>query len=188
VRSVFCLSVIATLIAFLMSACDPSGGGALPHLDGPHKRGLAENPKRTLMGMRPIGGHWICFRSTSIGGDEWISDRAHDKAAVKCVRRDEGSVPVSETDYYRSGRRYLTEEGSEADEELRVSCDWTTGEISIAYLGDERGIEKPIKLLPAFSPQTKAAYLDLVASVVAKWGIAPSAQSTKPAMPSPSKP
>ena len=39
----------------------------------------------------------------------------------------------------------------------------------MAYLGDDRALEKAIERLPPFSAQTRTAYLDLASSVAKKW-------------------
>jgi hypothetical protein len=157
-----------------LAACDPPATSRpypnpkLTQHKQQHKRGLAENPQRVLLGMRPIGEKWFCFRCTD-AGDEWIIDPVHDQAAVKMVRRDSDGNPLLERDQYCSGRRYIDLEGDESIEEFRVECDWKTGVISIAYLGDDSVLEKAIANLPPFSSQTRTAYLDLVASVEKKW-------------------
>lgn len=161
-------------LSLMLIACGPSkntDAQDLIHLPVPHQRGLAENPRRILLGMRSIGEDWICFRSTPEAGDEWLIERAHDKAAVKRVRHDEAGKPTTETDSYLSGRRYKNEEGIEGDEEFRVTCDWTTGTLAIAYLGSDPAVQKAIAKLPPFAPQHRLQYMDLVAQIVKKWNL-----------------
>ena len=156
----------------MLISCGPAkntGAQDLIHLPVPHQRGLAENPRRILLGMRSIGEDWICFRSTPEAGDEWLIDRAHTIAAVKRVRHDEAGKPTTETDSYLSGHRYKDQEGTEADEELRFTCDWTTGTLSIAYLGGDPAIKKSIAALPPFTPQHRVQYVDTVDHIVKKW-------------------
>lgn len=166
--------LLAALIglSLMLISCGPSknaGAQALTHLEAPHQRGLAENPRRILLGMRSVGEDWICFRSTPAAGDEWIIDRAHDKAAVKRVRHDEAGKPTTETDSYLSGRRYKDEEGTEGDEELRVTCDWTTGTLAIAYLGSDPAVKKSLAKLPPFTPKHRVQYVDTVDQIVKTW-------------------
>lgn len=170
------LPLLAVLLglSLMLIACGPSNnadGQALTHLEAPHKRGLAENPRRILLGMRSVGEDWICFRSTTTAGDEWLIDRAHDKAAVKRVRHDEAGKPTTETDSYLSGHRYKDEEGTEGDEELRVTCDWTTGTLAIAYLGSDPAIKKSLAALPPFAPQHRVQYVEFVSKITQKWGL-----------------
>lgn len=165
---------LAAFIGLMLSACDPSkntDAQAFIHLPAPHHRGLAENPRRILLGMRSIGEDWICFRSTPEAGDEWIIDRARDTAAVKRVRHDEAGRPTTETDVYLSGRRYTDDEGIEGAEELRVTCDWTTGALAIAYLGSDPAIQKSIAKLPPFAPQHRVQYVDLVTQIGHRWNL-----------------
>ncbi len=122
--------------------------------------------------MRAVGADWICIRSTPAAGDEWLINAAHDKAAVKRVRHDEAGKPTAETDVYLSGRRYKNEEGSEADEELRVSCDWTTGTLGLAYLGADPAIKKSLADLPPFTPKQRGQYVDVVDGITKKWAAA----------------
>ncbi len=166
------LPLLAAFIGLMLISCGPSkntDAQAVIHLPVPHQRGLAENPRRILLGMRSVGEDWICFRSTPEAGDEWIIDRAHVKATVKRVRHDEAGKPTTETDSYLSGHRYKDEEGIEADEELRVTCDWTTGILSIAYLGSDPAVQKAIAKLPPFAPDHRVQYMDWVAQIVKKW-------------------
>jgi hypothetical protein len=166
------LPLLAALLGLMLISCGPSRNTdeqARIHLPVPHQRGLAENPRRILLGMRSISEDWTCFRSTPDAGDEWLIDRAHDKAAVKRVRHDEAGKPTTETDSYLSGHRYKDEEGSEGDEELRVTCNWTTGTLSIAYLGSDPDVKKSIAKLPAFAPEHRLQYMDLVTKIVKKW-------------------
>lgn len=168
------LPLLTAIMSLMLIACGPSkntDAQALIHLPVPHQRGLAENPRRILLGMRSVGEDWICFRSTPEAGDEWLIDRAHDKAAVKRVRHDEAGKPTTETDSYLSGHRYKDEEGIEADEELRVTCDWTTGTLAIAYLGSDPTIKKSLAKLPPFAPQHRLQYVDFVTKIVQKWGL-----------------
>ncbi len=164
------------LAGLLLLSCGRSStssdGEAFVQLTAPHARGLAENPKRLLLGMRPVGEHWICFRSTASGGDEWIIDRAKDKVAVKRVRHNEAGKPTLETDVYLSGHQYVNEEGNQAAEELRVSCDWSTGVLDIVYLGDDRALKKSLEKLPPFDPKHRLAYVGRVEEIVKKWGLA----------------
>ena len=164
------------VVGVMLISCGRSStnadGEAFVHLEGPHARGLAENPKRLLLGMRAVGPKWICFRSTAVGGDEWIIDRAKDKAAVKRVRHNEAGKPSTETDVYLSGRRYLDDEGNEGAEELRVSCDWSTGVLDIVYLGDDRALKKSLAELPPFDAKHRLAYVGRVEEIVKKWGLA----------------
>ena len=164
------------VVGLMLIACGRSStnadGVALEHLTAPHARGLAENPKRLLLGMRAVGEKWICLRSTVSGGDEWIIDRAKDKAAVKRVRHNEAGKPSTETDVYLSGRRYVDEEGNQAAEELRVSCDWSTGVLDIVYLGDDRALKKNLAELPPFDAKHRLAYVERVEEIVKKWGLA----------------
>ena len=170
------LRLVTATIGLLLISCGPSSknsdGETFPHLEEPHKRGLAENPRRLLFGMRAVGANWICFRSTPGSGDEWLIDSARDKAAVKRVRRDAAGKPTTETDVYFSGQRYVDEEGSEADEELRVSCDWTTGTLDLAYLGADPDVKKSIANLPPFAPPHRLQYVKLVSEIVKKWSAA----------------
>lgn len=156
-------------LLFLMPACDPSAGQAFMQHEKEHQRGLAENPQRIALGMRPIDEKWICFRCTAIAGDEWISDSAKEAAAIKNVKRDAEAKAVSEIDVYWSGRQFTNVEGDPAPEELRVACDWKTGQISITYMGDDKALEKAIANLPPFSDATRPAYVDLVTSTAKKW-------------------
>lgn len=166
------LPLLGALFGLMLSACRPSqntDAQAFIHLPAPHQRGLAENPRRILLGMRSIGEDWICFRSTPQAGDEWLIDRAHDQAAVKRVRHDEAGKPTTETDVYLSGRRYKDEEGIEGDEELRVTCDWSTGTLDIVYLGSDPTVKKSIAKLPPFAPQHRVQYVELVTQIAHKW-------------------
>lgn len=158
----------------MLISCGPAkntGAQDLIHLPVPHQRGLAENPRRILLGMRSIGEDWICFRSTPTAGDEWLIDRAHAIAAVKRVRHDEAGKPTTETDSYLSGHRYKDDEGNEGDEELRVTCDWTTGTLAIAYLGSDPAVKNSLAKLPPFAPQHRVQYVDLVTQIAHKWGL-----------------
>lgn len=170
------LRLLAFLTSLLLISCGPSSKDAdaqdYIHLPAPHHRALAENPRRILLGMRSVGEDWICFRSTPEAGDEWIIDRAHDKAAIKRVRRDEASKPSTETDVYLSRHRYIDAEGNESAEELRVTCDWTTGTLDLAYLGSDPAVKKSIANLPPFAPQHRQQYVDLVTKITQKWGLA----------------
>lgn len=166
------LPLLTALIGLMLISCGPSRNTeaqALIHLPVPHQRGLAENPRRILLGMRSIGEDWTCFRSTPDAGDEWLIDRAHDKAAVKRVRHDEAGKPTTETDSYLSGHRYKDEEGIEGDEELRVTCDWNTGTLAIAYLGSDPDVKKSLAKLPPFAPEHRLQYMDLVTKIAKKW-------------------
>jgi hypothetical protein len=171
-----CARLGVVLAGLLLLSCGRSStnsdGEAFVHLTTPHARGLAENPKRLLLGMRAVGEKWICFRSTTTGGDEWIIDRAKDKVAVKRVRHDEAGKPTTETDVYLSGRRYVDAEGNEGAEELRVGCDWSTGVLDIVYLGDDRALKKSLEKLPPFDAQHRLAYVGRVEEIVKKWGLA----------------
>jgi hypothetical protein len=164
--------LLVALIGLLLISCGPSKDSdaqAFIHQPAPHHRALAENPRRILLGMRTVGDDWICFRSSPTSGDEWIIDRAHDQAAVKRVRRDAAGKPTTETDSYLSGHRYKNEEGIEGDEELRVTCDWTTGTLDLAYLGSDPAVKKSIANLPPFAPPHRQQYMDLVTQIVKKW-------------------
>ena len=167
------LRLLAFVTGLLLISCGPSSKNAdgqdFIHHPAPHHRALAENPKRILLGMRSVGEDWICFRSTPTAGDEWIADRAHDKAAVKRVRRDEAGKPSTETDVYLSVHRYVDEEGSEGDEELRVTCDWATGTLDLAYLGSDPAVKKSIAKLPPFAPPHRQQYLAIVSEITQKW-------------------
>ena len=161
------LKITLTTMLLVFAGCGPS---ALPHFAGPHKQGLSENPQRLKLGMRAIGSTWICFRSTEIAGDEWIIDASKDIAAVKNVRRDQEGNAMRETDVYISGKKYLSEDGGDSHEELRVSCDWSSEVIELAYLGDDPNIRKWVEKLPPFSSATKAQYVDLVRRIALLWG------------------
>ncbi len=167
------LRLLAFVTGLLLISCGPSSKNAdaqdFIHLPAPHHRALAENPRRILLGMRSVGEDWVCFRSTAIAGDEWIIDRGHDKASVKRVRRDEAGKPTTETDVYLSSHRYTDAEGNEGDEELRVTCDWTTGTLDLAYLGSDPAVKKSIANLPPFAPPHRQQYVDLVAEIDKNW-------------------
>lgn len=164
------LSTLISTALILLPGCDPSSNPAPLQHEAQHKRGLAENPRRILLGMRPIDPSWICFRCVG-NRDEWLSDPAHDIAAVKRVDRDAEGLPLVEVDTYLSGKKYTNTEGNVSDEELRVQCDWRTGVITLTYLGGDATVQKSIAQLPPFTPQTRITCTDLVTSITQKWKI-----------------
>lgn len=162
------LTYITGLIVLFLQACAPPSRPVFPNLKVQHERGLAENPQRISLGMRPIDAKWTCFRSTG-AGDEWIIDPVNDNVAAKVVIRNSEKKAQTEIDTYVSGRKFKeNDDEGELDEEFKVSCSWSSGVITLIYIGADDSIEKSVARLPAFSPDTKQLYLDLVKEITTK--------------------
>lgn len=131
-----------------------------------YERGLAENARRTSIGLRLIQSNWICFRSYG-GADEWLS-KPDEKSAVKVVRRDSQGRITREEDRYFSGRSGAVEEaeGEILDEELVVSYDYERDEVEVVYIGPDRKLQAALE-----RASTAALRWDLVARVKAQWGL-----------------
>ena len=132
------------------------------NLKSAYRRGLAENPVRLKIGMRPIEPAWKCFRSIN-GKDEWLSN-PNDTTAAKVVKHGKNGTPLWETDSYANGRTFTTVDGEHA-EEIKLHCDYSSGQLSLAYLGDDKEIRAWVEEAGTNNP----ACLTVIAQVRAKW-------------------
>lgn len=161
-------SLIILLALLVIAGCRPD----IPNIASAHQRGLAENPKREKMGLRRIEASWICFRSID-GEDEWVTDLKTDTAAVKVVKRGTTGSLQWEIDSYWSGRLVMMDD-SKFQEEIKLYCDYTSGQLEIIYLGDDREIRSW-----AEDARTNPLRLEVIERVKSKWFGAKSKESAQ---------
>lgn len=141
------------------SGCKPS----FSNVESAYRRGLAENPTREKIGMRTIEPSWVCFRSID-GQDEWLVDAKKDTAAAKIVKHDSSGALVWETDSYLSGR-IVTRDDNKFQEEIKLHCDYSSVQLRLLYLGDDREINSWIE----DAGTNNTACLAVLKRVTAKW-------------------
>ena len=132
------------------------------NLKSAYRRGLAENPVRLKIGMRPIEPARKCFRSIN-GKDEWLSN-PNDTTAAKVVKHGNNGTLLWETDSYASGRKFTFIQG-EHEEEIKLHCDYLAGQLSLIYLGDDKEIRAWVEDAGTNNP----ACLAVIARIRAKW-------------------
>jgi len=157
------LSAVAamTIATAFVSGCGRQGDKLPPALH----RGLAENPQREKMGLRPIAVTWKCIRSSG-GEDDWIADPKSDQAAVKTVKHDANGLPVWEVDRYWSGRLVVVDEGKDA-EEITLQCDYTSQKLKLGYAYDDAEIKSWIRRAGPGNEEC----LEVIKRAKKKWGI-----------------
>ncbi len=115
------------------------------------------------MGMRLIEPSWVCFRSDN-GKDEWLSDPNRENSAAKVVVHEPNGSLRSETDSYLSGRT-IERDDNKFSEEIKLQCDYASGQLRLTYLGDDKDIRSSVDAARTNNNNC----LDVVARVKAKW-------------------
>ena len=124
---------------FCCLGCKPE----FSNIESAYRRGLAENPKREKIGMTRIEPSWICFRSIE-GQDEWIIAAKKEVSTFKVVAHAADGAILWETDSYSSGR-VVTMDDNIFQEEIKLYCDYASGDLRIIYLGDDGEISRWIQ-------------------------------------------
>lgn len=108
-------------------------------MESAYRRGLAENPIREKFGMMLIHPSWSCT-TRFLGEDCWIVDPTKGTSSTfKIVEHGPDGSMLSETDRHFSGRLF-DDFGDQTQEWLELHCDYSSGQLSLTYFGEDQEI------------------------------------------------